>query len=167
MTRRAFALALCLAACAAPPAGTGYRTGEGRIASAALFDPARFADVWHVVAAFGADAGCGPLAETWAPAGPGRFRVTGTACGPSGSRAVAGDPRLTGPGRLTRAGLRGPEEIWVLWVDADYRVAAIGTPDGSFGRIIARSPQVRPDLFEAAREVMDFNGYDTGRLTRL
>jgi apolipoprotein D and lipocalin family protein len=163
----ALTAAFALAACAAPPAATGYRTGDGQIASAALFDPARFADVWHVVAAYGPDAGCGPLAETWTPTGPGAFRVTGTACGPAGSRAFAGDARVTGPGRVTRDGLRGREELWVLWVDQDYRIAAIGTPDGSFGRIIARSPEARPDLYEAAREVMDFNGYDTGRLTRL
>jgi apolipoprotein D and lipocalin family protein len=149
--------ALALAACGAKE--PVLRDGEATIASAALFDPARFVDVWHVVAAFGAEAGCGPLSETWAPA-PGGFSVTGTACGPSGARAFAGKARLTGPGRITREGLNGTEEIWVLWVDADYRVAVIGTPDGSFGRILSRTPEVRPDLMTAAREVLDFNGYE-------
>ncbi len=157
-----------LAACGAQKqAGGGYRTGEGQIASAALFDASRFGDVWHVAEAYGPDAGCGPLAETWAPTGAQSWRVTGTACGPSGSRAFAGDAKVTGPGRVTRDGLRGKEELWVLWVDADYRVAVIGTPDGSFGRIISRTPTVRGDLLAAAKEVLDFNGYDVTRLTKL
>jgi apolipoprotein D and lipocalin family protein len=155
--------ALLAAACAAPQAGGGYRSSDGQIASAALFDPARFGDVWHVVAAFGAEAGCGPLAETWTPA-PGGFAVTGTACAARGSRAFAGPARITGPGRITREGIAGTEELWVLWVDADYRVAVIGTPDGSFGRILSRTPKPRPDLLTAAKEVLDFNGYDVSGL---
>lgn len=156
---------LALAACAAPDGG--YRDGATRIASNAMFDPARFVDVWHVVAAYGPDAGCGPLAETWAPAGPGRYRVTGTSCGPNGARAYLAEARVTGPGRITMTGGFGTREIWVLWVDADYQVAAIGTPDGSAGRIIARRPAPRADLVAAAREALDFNGYDLSALRGL
>ncbi|MFM2355175.1 MAG: hypothetical protein RLZZ528_911 [Pseudomonadota bacterium] len=159
------ALVLALAACAAPPPpAPGLRDEAVTIASAALFDPARFADVWHVAAAYGPEAACGPLAETWVQTGAGSYDVTGTACGPNGARAFAGRAQVTGPGRITREGLNGPEVLWVLWVDQDYRVAVIGTPDGRFGRILSRSPKVRPDLMAAAREVLDFNGYDTGRL---
>lgn len=158
------ALAL-LSGCAAP--GGGYRDGETTIASAALFDPARFADVWHVVAAYGAQADCGPLAETWVPVAPGRFRVTGTACGPKGSRAFLAEARVTGPGRITMEGPGGRKEIWVLWVDGDYRVAALGSPSGEMGRIVARSPAPRPDLLAAAREALDFNGYDLAGLRGL
>jgi apolipoprotein D and lipocalin family protein len=93
--------------------------------------------------------------------------VTGTACGPSGARAFAGDARVTGPGRITREGLRGPETLWVLWVDADYRIAVLGTPDGTIGRVLSRTPEPRQDLWIAAREVLDFNGYDLERLVRL
>ena len=169
MHRLTIAAVSLLAACAPPqaPVPGGLRDNDAQISSAALFDPSRFGDVWHVVAAFGAEAGCGPLAETWVPAGPGAFSVTGTACGPSGSRAFAGPARVTGPGRITREGLNGTEQRWVLWVDADDRVAVIGTPDGRFGRVIARSPDVRPDLMQAAREVLDFNGYDATKLVMI
>ena len=149
------------------PRAGAYRTGEGQLASAALFDPARFADVWHVVAAYGPDAACGPLSETWTPQGPGRFLVTGTYCGPSGARAFKSEARVTGPGRITRSGPPGSEEIWVLWVDGDYRIAAIGAPSGDYGRILSRSPGGRSDLVNAAREVLDFNGYDLSRLAPL
>ncbi|MCU9847760.1 lipocalin family protein [Defluviimonas sp. WL0024] len=165
MPRRALALCLALAACAAPPPpAIGYRYGAALISSSAAFDPARFVDGWHVAAAYGDEARCGPLAETWAPTGPGRYRVTGTACGPSGARALATDAVVTGPGRITRDEAGGPAELWVLWVDADYRVAVIGTPSGRFGRVLSRTPEVRPDLMQAARDVLKFNGYDPAGL---
>lgn len=153
----ALATAALLAACTGSPA---LRDSGAQISSNAAFDPARFVDVWHVAATYGAEASCGPLAETWMPTGPGRYRVTGTTCGPRGARAFVADARVTGPGRITRGG----EELWVLWVDADYRVAVIGTPSGAFARVVSRTPSVRPDLMEAARRVLQFNGYDPAGL---
>ena len=150
-----------LAGCGAKAPAGAYRSDAAQIASNALFDPARFADVWHVAGAYGAEATCGPLAETWVLTGPASYRVTGTACGPNGARAFATTAAVTGPGRIDRDG----QTLWVLWVDADYRVVVIGTPDGRFGRILSRTPQVRPDLMAAAREVLDFNGYDPARLS--
>lgn len=155
----AFGLAL-LSACGAGQPAARYRASEAQISSNALFDAARFADVWHVAGAYGAEAGCGPLAETWVLTGPQSYQVTGTRCGPNGARAFAAPARITGPGRITRDG----EELWVMWVDADYRIAVIGTPDGRFGRILSRTPQPRPDLLAAAREILDFNGYDLAGL---
>lgn len=154
---------LALAGCAGTPATTGFRDGAQQISSAAAFDPGRFADVWHVAAAYGAEARCGPLAETWTLTGAGRYRVTGTACGPNGARAFLTEARVTGPGRITRDG----GELWVLWTDADYRVAVIGTPSGDFARLLSRTPEVRPDLMVAARKVLEFNGYDPAGLAPL
>lgn len=135
--------------------GGAWRAQGTQISSNALFDPARFADVWHVVGAYGAETSCGPLSETWVLTGPRSYQVTGTRCGPNGARAFAAPAQVTGPGRITRDG----EELWVMWVDADYRIAVIGTPDGRFGRILSRTPNPRPDLLTAAKEVLDFNGY--------
>lgn len=148
-------LALAVSGCAPRPPGTV--TG---MSSAALFDPARFADVWHVAAALGSDPACGPLAETWTLTGAGRYRVTGTACGPAGARAFVSEATVTGPGRLARTVAGRDEALWVLWVDADYRVAVIGTPSRGFARVLSRTPDVRPDLMQAARDVLRFNGYD-------
>ena len=160
MLRRALLILPLLAACAAPPSEPSLRDEGASISSNAGFDAARFADVWHVVATYGAEARCGPLAETWVVTGPGSYRVTGTGCGPNGARAFATEARISGPGRITRAGLAGPEELWVLWVDADYRIAVIGTPSGRFARVLSRSPGARGDLMQAARDVLRFNGYD-------
>ncbi len=55
-------------------------------------------------------------------------------------------------------------ELWILWVDDDFRTAVIGTPDGSLGWIMDRPGQASPDRTAAAREVLDWSGYDLGRL---
>lgn len=151
--------ALALSACA--PAPQGLRNAGTPISSAAAFDPARFADVWHVVAAYGGEARCGPLSETWVRTGQTGYSVTGTRCGPNGARAFAETAALSGPGRI----MRGREQLWVLWVDADYRVAVIGTPSGQFARVLSRTPGVRDDLMRAARDVLRFNGYDPAGLS--
>ncbi|WP_254054587.1 lipocalin family protein [Roseovarius sp. EL26] len=55
-------------------------------------------------------------------------------------------------------------ELWVIWVDEGFRTAAIGTPDGSYGWILDRASNGGSDRIEAAREILDFNGYDTAQL---
>lgn len=66
------------------------------------------------------------------------------------------------PGRFRETGgkvLRGAN-LWVLWMDADDRTAAIGTPDGTFGWIIDRNATGGGDRIRAAREIMEWRGYD-------
>ena len=65
------------------------------------------------------------------------------------------------PGRLA---VEGGPELWVLWVDDDFRTAVVGTPDGSLGWIMDRPGQASPDRTRAAREVLEWSGYDLGRL---
>lgn len=157
---------LALTACTATPTATAYRNPAVPISSAALFDGTRFQGDWQVVAAFGAEAACGALQEQWT-ADAGGYAVKGTRCKPSGKAGYATRARLVGPGRIARDMRDGPEQIWILWVDADYRVAALGTPSGEFGRIIVRPGQARADLLAAARGVLDFNGYDVSKLKML
>ena len=79
--------------------------------------------------------------------------------GPGGLRDL--QVANTAPGRLRAE--NGPE-LWVLWVDDDFRTAVIGTPDGSFGWIMNRPGQASGDRTAAAREVLDWSGYDLSRL---
>lgn len=156
---------LTLAACVeGQKERAGLRDPARMIASAALFEPSRFAGTWYQVAAYGADAACGRLREEWQIGVGGRYQIAGTTCARGSLYSFATEGALTGPGRITRGEHGQPAELWVLWVDADYRIAAIGTPSGGFGRILSRDPVPRADLFTAAREVLDFNGYDTRRL---
>ena len=54
--------------------------------------------------------------------------------------------------------------LWVLWVDEGFRTAVVGNPAGDFGWILDRSATGGADRIAAAREILDFNGYDTGQL---
>lgn len=164
--RRIISVALLLAACSAP-AVISYRNPERMISSSTAVDPARFQGDWQVVAAYGGDAACGRVGEQWAPTAGGGFSIAGSACIPPGKRGFKTFARPAGPGRLVRDGWSGPQDFWVLWVDADYRVAAIGAPDGRMGRIMARPGADRADLITAARQILSFNGYDISQLKML
>jgi len=66
------------------------------------------------------------------------------------------------PGRLRD--VAGGTEYWVIWVDDDFRTAVIGTPTGAFGWIMDRPGQASIDRLIAAREILDFSGYDLSLL---
>lgn len=68
--------------------------------------------------------------------------------------------RVTLPNRWQVGGVA----YWVLWVDDDFRTAVIGTPTGAFGWIMDRPGAVSGDRTRAAREILEFSGYDLGRL---
>lgn len=164
--RAVMALLMVLAGCAAPSV-PGFRDPGARISSSAAFDGARFAGQWQVVAAYDEEAACGVRPEIWTLDAAAGFVIRGNDCAAGSVHGFATKGVVNGPGRILRAGRAGNEALWVMWVDADYRVAAIGTPDGRFGRIMARPGAARGDLIAAAREVMDFNGYDISRLQML
>ncbi|KEP69808.1 lipocalin [Thioclava dalianensis] len=152
-----------LAGCAsAPRMAPGLRDRDALISSAALFDPTRFAGDWHVVAS--GQPGCKGV-QSWRWDGSGSFDVRGAECagatGPLDAKVV-----LTGPGgRMSAREAFGGEPIYVMWVDQDYRIAALGTPSGQWGMILSRQTPARPDLLKAAREVLDFNGYDLRKIS--
>jgi apolipoprotein D and lipocalin family protein len=60
-----------------------------------------------------------------------------------------------GPGRFRFFG----EEIWVHWMDADNRTAALGAPSGEMFWIMDRG-DASGDRLRAAREILEWYGYD-------
>ena len=172
--RRALALCLALAACAdttpLAPLLPSYRDPAVPIASKADFDPARFVGTWREVASFPVpfQAGCAGATATYGPRPDGALSVRNVCLDADGAerRAIEGEAVPTGPGRLrvTLEGVPFPAPLWVLWTDADYRVAVLGQPDGRAGWILARDTPLRADLREAAERVLAFNGYDLTRL---
>lgn len=167
---RVIFLLLLLAACAAKPnlPVHSFRAASVPIYSNAVLEIDRLAGNWHQVAAFAA-----PGSGDCAPAGvkigtaPGGLSVAGALCLSGQVVPVNGPLAPAGPGRFA---LRGadPQGIgqvwWVLWADVGYRTLAIGTPSGAFGFILNRDGPLPSDRAVAAREVLDFNGYDTSRL---
>ncbi|MGP6086220.1 lipocalin family protein [Antarctobacter jejuensis] len=57
----------------------------------------------------------------------------------------------------------GGQEYWVYWLDADNRTAAIGDPDGRRVWIMDRTGKPGERL-RAAREILEWYGYDLSRL---
>ncbi len=55
-------------------------------------------------------------------------------------------------------------EMWVIWMDEGVRTAVVGIPDGSAAFIIDRKATGGEDRIKAAREILDFNGYDVAQL---
>lgn len=173
--KRTLALLVLLTACEnttpVAPLLPSYRDPDVTIASKADFQPERFAGRWVEIASYPLpfQAGCAGATAEYIPSETG-LSVRNTCLDETGApvRSIEGSAEIAGPGRL-RVNLDGvpfSAPLWVLWTDADYRVAVLGQPDGRAGWILARDPSLRSDLWRAAREVLDFNGYDLSQLRR-
>lgn len=153
-----------LVGCAATPPEGGLRAPDDPIYSNASFDLTRLAGDWRQVAGFAGDTG--GCAAGWAgfradPSG----RLVGDAqvCVGGRVQAWSGLVVAAGPGRFT---VGSGEAWWVLWDEADNRTLVIGTPSGAFGFVLNRDGPISGDRLVAAREILDFNGYDLARLTQ-
>jgi len=102
------------------------------------------------IAPHGAGSG---LVEKRTPGGPAERRT--------------GEAELVGPGQLKVAFASVPfvrGDYWVLWVDDAYTTAVVGTPAGSAGWILARSPTISAAKRAEAEAVLQANGYDISAL---
>lgn len=154
---------LLLAACAklAPePQSGNYRPAAGPIYSNAVLDVTRLAGDWQQVAGFGP--GCQATGRASIAPGASGLRIRYDLCQAGVMVTDAGGMQPVGPGRFAVPGQPGP--WWVLWADADYRTLVIGTPDGSLGFILNRGA-FPSDRLVAAKDILDWNGYDLGQLT--
>lgn len=149
MRRRALLLVLALAGCGggapAPLAEVAIplRNPTTPVASQADAGVARLAGDWVVVSGAGMAPGT-------------RLRI-------GSGRMMLDDVTLPfvaeGQGRY----LLGEERIWVHWLDADNRTAAMGEPGGKRVWIMDRSG-APGDRLRAAREILNWYGYDVGRM---
>ncbi|SMX33099.1 lipocalin family protein [Actibacterium lipolyticum] len=152
--------AAVLAGCGAsgPEGASVIRDAASPISSMAAMEGARFAGDWVIVAAF-ENGEMGKAGD----------RVTIGAQGDAYSMQIAraGNVPLTrtGAGRFVQS--KPKREFWVLWVDADYRTAVIGSPFNQLGWIMDRTASGASDRVAAAREILDWNGYDLRQLTPL
>lgn len=162
----AFLCAVLLAGCTAQSRlrcadqGACFRDLSVPIASSTRSDPARIDGAWVVAARFPATLAPDRVVVETGGAGMVAVRTE------TGGEAVTWVGRLDGPGRIMVRDESGTARvpIWLLWTDDDYRTAAIGTPDGRFGWIMERAGRGGADRRAAARQVLEFNGYDLTRL---
>lgn len=146
---------MALGACAAERAGypTGtlpLRNPTAPLGGTARFDPGRFAGDWVTRACMGP---CVP-SVSFTQSLTGAVSETDA----RGSRAYL--PGAPGVLRSTA----GDAVLVVMWVDEGFRTAAVGLADGSRAAIIDRSPTGGADRIAAAREILDFNGWDVSQL---
>ncbi len=154
MKRWGLVLVLLSACVSTEPGPVTYRDRTVPIASKAVFEPADFAGVWRVVAEFSDQRpDCEPVLSV------DRDMIF---FGCDAGIAYAGGPATyLGQGRYDVDG----EPLWVLWLSHDGEAAVIGRPDGTAGAILARET-ISADRYNAARQILDFNGYDLTQLHR-
>lgn len=156
-----------MAGCAAFPS---YRDRDVPMTSMAVFDPVRYAGTWYEIASFPTpfQAGCTGTRATYGADADGTLSVRNTCLRNGTPTTIEGTARVTGPGRLKVRldGVPVAADYWVLWVDESYRTAVVGVPSGRAGWILNRTPDIPEDRYRAALSVLEFNGYDIGRLQR-
>ena len=168
------ALILLLAGCSTDDSGglfSVYRDTEVPISSKAVFEPNRYLGVWHEIARYPVpfQDGCFGVTAEYGLRDDGLLSVLNICRDQAGNETdrIEGTAEIVGPGRLK---VRFPSvpfvaaDYWVLWTDEDYRTAVVGAPNGRSGWILNRSPDIREDRLQAARDILQFNGYDLGRL---
>ncbi|NSX53922.1 lipocalin family protein [Parasulfitobacter algicola] len=159
-----------LAGCAVAPT---YRDENVPIASTTRFDADLYAGLWYEIARFPVpfQKGCVGVTAEYKVQPDGTLSVKNTCRQDTLDgqvRSIQGQAQVVSPGRLDVSfnGIPFSAPYWVLWVDADYRTAVVGTPNGRAGWILNRDPEISPDRLRAALEVLDFNGYDVSKLVR-
>ncbi|WP_224816117.1 lipocalin family protein [Hasllibacter sp. MH4015] len=167
-----FLAPLALAACGAV-LGPSYRDDSVTIASSANFDANRYVGRWYEIARYPNpfQSDCpGAIAEYGPADTPGVLTVRNICLDADGrpTETITGTATDEGLGRLSvrLQGVPVAAPYWVLWVDEGYRTAVVGAPNGRVGWILNRDPDIPPDRLAAAREVLDFNGYDLDQLQR-
>jgi apolipoprotein D and lipocalin family protein len=152
-----------LAACNAPMPERGFRDPGAPFASTQRFDVTRFLGEWVQVAAFAAPGqGVAPERHLYRRATTGQLVAYITGADGATRREVHD---LVAPGRLRPRGQdAAPGDLWVLWVDEGFRTAVLGTPSGSRAFILDRSATPALDRLRAAREILDWYGYDMALL---
>ncbi len=75
----------------------------------------------------------------------------------------------SGPGRWRRTSAVPYEEVapldlWIFWTDGDRRTMAFGDPAGSYALIADRNATGGADRIAAAREILDWYGFDVAML---
>lgn len=130
----------------------GLRNPTVPIGGTSRFDPRRFEGRWLTVACLGR---CDATVH-YVLAGDGKYtRET-----EQGRQTYI----LGAPGVL-RAEDR-EEMLVVMWLDEGFRTAAVGDADGRWAAIIDRTGRGGADRMAAAREILDFNGWDIGKLRK-
>jgi len=166
----AASLAVLLVGCNATGLADGrFRNAEVPLSVTTRSAPEMWEGDWLIRAAFPNDGDIKAVAFVGNWRGRPAFELVRGACDANGDCEDTGEIWRAERLGLNRWRLRSPHdtetrELWVIWVDEGYRTAAIGEPDGGYAWILDRAATGGGDRISAAREILDFNGYDTTAL---
>lgn len=154
-----------LAACAATPNGESYRDQSASIGVTSRYDDVHFAGVWHVRGAYPLDAQLAQIQRLSTGPEGAAWEVVERVCDTNDNceQVRASWPAETDVPGADRLGdpRGGPaRRAVVMWIDEGFRTAAIGDPNGSFAWVLDREPRGGADRIVAARQVLEFSGFD-------
>ena len=135
-----------------------YRDQSAPIGATTRFTPQEFAGNWVIAASF-QQRRKAPVAVTYSEDAQ-RLAVTSDELA-----EVAGFYRQGVAGELIPFSDE-QETLVVMWVDAEFRTAVVGTESGSIGVVLDREGDVPNDRAKAARNILEFYGWDTSQLKR-
>ena len=180
MTRRAFALAalLCIATGLLPAAAFAADPPPQTVDKV---DLERYAGKWYEIARFPNrfQKQCvGNTTAEYAKREDGDITVTNRCRTEEGKTDVAeGRARIADPATNARLEVRFAPAIvawlpmvwapyWILDLAPDYSLAAVGDPQREYLWILARTPKIDEDKYEALVNRLTAQGFDTARLVR-
>lgn len=150
---------------------------ETAVRPAAHVDLPRYMGDWHVIAniPYFAEKDCYNSLETYRLDAQGRIPTVFTARkgGFDGRKLIATNvATVEDPGRNARwkAAFFGglvKVRLVIVHVDADYRVAALTTPDARLAWILGRAPKISESEFSTASRALAASGVDVTRLVRV
>ena len=161
---------LLLSACVqAPPPQTSYRDAAVPISIITRGGAEAMTGPWFVRGAYPAHANIHTVSFLKGRGGVAAVEFLQSGCDTSGNCEAVSDTWAAeslghNRWRLTSDSADGPIEMWVIWIDDGLRTAAVGTPDGSYAYILDRKATGGQDRMTAAREILEFNGYNISAL---
>ncbi len=175
IARASLLAAAALAACGEGGNGGEYRDTEVPMQTVETVDLERYMGRWYEIARFpnSFEEGCAGVTADYALRGDGTVSVLNTCRqggldGPVETAEGVAEPVDGSNARLEVDFVPWVPfttgDYWILDLDSDYRVAVVGAPSGSYGWILARTPQVDEAALADALDALRRNGYDTDRL---
>jgi apolipoprotein D and lipocalin family protein len=154
---------------------------QSQVKSIPEFDVSRYMGTWYEIAKlpnwFQRKCVQGTQAR-YKVLGPTQIEVNNKCTTASGEEIQAiGLARPNGSGRPAQLEVRFAPEwtawlpmvwgaYWVLDLDADYQLAAVGDPSKSYLWILSRTPQVSADRYDALLQRLNVMGFDITKLEK-
>lgn len=154
---------------------------QSQVKSISEFDVSRYMGTWYEIAKlpnwFQRKCVQGTQAR-YKVLGPTQIEVNNKCTTASGEEIQAiGLARPNGSGRPAQLEVRFAPEwtawlpmvwgaYWVLDLDADYQLAAVGDPSKSYLWILSRTPQVSADRYDAVLQRLNMMGFDITKLEK-